>query len=68
MQNAARWYAAASAVRLEGEALEEGPAWLQPAVADDPAYGPARINLDEVHRRLPALLARCPTSPATVPC
>src|SRR6516162_9769920 len=50
----ARW-------RLEGEALEEGLAWLQPAVANDPAYAPARINLDEVHRRLPAR-RRHPTS------
>ena len=43
----ARW-------RLEREALEDGLAWLQPAVAHDPAYARARINLDEIHRRLPA--------------
>jgi len=46
MQDAARWYAAASAL-----ALEAGLARIQPAVALDPAYVPAGINLHEAHRR-----------------
>jgi hypothetical protein len=46
MQDAARWYAAASVL-----APEAGLACLQPGVALDPAYAPAWINLHKAHRR-----------------